>query len=736
MLSFYVALAYTIVNPILAVIILFKSRRNQLSKLYFFCVLSLSLLGGIGYVLGSPPPGAPVRALEQITAFLYSLFPFFFLHFMLIFVRRYEILNSPFLILATYFVGFFCYVLVLVKLIPNPFASGPTASGYVYYLTWMSILFSIGVALMYSLIGGFGERGIRSNALFVAFAFLMLLLPTPFTQSLFSAISNDSIVLYFTTSIAALAVLVYIVFRHRIVMNMPYQAMKTALEAMNDILLKTDMDFHIKMAQGATLSLLGYKEKELLDKNIETIIHNDSRLSSFRDQVLQNKASATSFEAEVECRDGKRLQMDFSFTPVFANEEIAGFVGVGRNITEKKRLEAQLRQAQKMEILGTLAGGVAHDFNNLLTIILANSSIINVFKSEPEKMERAIVAIKSAVHRGAGIASQLLTFARRNEVSFETTDANKVVRDTVNIMSATFPKSVTVSMSLSSLIPPILADVNQLSQAILNLCVNAKDALLTMEGSKAGGTITVATRSIENQALQTRFADAKAGRYVEISVTDNGVGMDEATKARIFEPFFTTKGPEKGTGLGLAVVYGVMKSHHGFVDVRSTLGKGTTFSLYFPVKSGATQVAEKVPEILAEDQQGHGETILVVEDEVMLLDSLRAALEEKGYRVLTAGDGAEAMRIFSEHVTDVALALLDIDLPKINGIEVHNLMRSVNRNLKTVFCTGSADSSEQGKLKDIGTNGIVPKPYSLEDISRTIAQVLHTTPRKDEKASV
>ncbi len=728
MLSYYVAVGYSIVNPIIAVLILVRSRRNVLSKLYSFCVLSLCTLGVIGYILGSPPPGFPVRMLEQITAFLYSLFPFFFLHFMLIFVRRYEILKSRSIILATYFVGIFSYVMVLLKLIPNPFASGISTSGYIYYLTWMSILFSVGVALMYSLIGGFSERGMKSNILFVAFTLLMLLLPTPFTQSLFSTFSGSgtSVTLYFTSSIAALTILVYVVFRHRIVMNMPYQAMKTALEAMNDILIKTDLEFRIQMAQGAVLSLLGYTEKELLGKDLSLIMDDTSRLQEFRDQVLTSKANAVSFEAEVASKNQDRLQLDYSFTPVFANEEIVGFVGVGRNVTEKKRLEAQLRQAQKMEILGSLAGGVAHDFNNLLTVILANLSILERFRDDVEKTRRSLDGVKSAVKRGAGIASQLLTFARKTEVSFENVDLNKFMTDMLSMIESTFPKSINVSTSLAKESTVVWADVNQVSQAFLNLCVNARDALEdTSNGRKEGGSLSIRTRVVEHAGLHTRFADADPGRYVDVTVTDDGVGMNEETKNRIFEPFFSTKGPGKGTGLGLAVVYGVMRGHHGFIDVESVLGKGTTFHLYFPA-----QTQESVEKRVRSDKPGSlhgaGETLLIVEDEEMLLESFRTSFEDRGYNVLTARDGEEAMKISAARGKEITLVLLDVDLPKINGAELFKLMKTAKPNLKVIFCTGSIDPAFEARMREVGANGVIRKPYTLDEVARRIRELLES----------
>ncbi|MBI1807519.1 MAG: PAS domain S-box protein [Ignavibacteria bacterium] len=351
MIYFYVSLVYSVVNFVLALLVLVKSHRNVLGKFYPFCVCSLLFLGVSGYLYNVSISPTLHRVLGELSAFLYSVFPFFFLHFMVIFVKRYEILRSKSIIAAIYFAGLFSYTLVLLKLIPNPFitTSGITVGGYVYYLTWMSILFSIGVALLYSLIGGFREKGMKTNLLFTSFAFLMLLLPTPFTLSIFSVLSEKSFELYAITSTTALAMVVFFVFRHRITMNTPYQAMKSALAAMNDILVKTNEDFQIEMAQGAILPLLGYQERELIGKHLTDLIQPNKKryLEQYRETTLNNnKVREGFFTVDVLAKSGTSLSMDFSFTPVLASEEIIGFVGVGRNISERRRAELALQESE------------------------------------------------------------------------------------------------------------------------------------------------------------------------------------------------------------------------------------------------------------------------------------------------------------------------------------------------------------------------------------------------------
>jgi two-component system cell cycle sensor histidine kinase/response regulator CckA len=969
----YVSVGYSIVNIFLAFVVFAKSWRNLLSQFYAFCVSCLVGLGVIAYLLSHPQPGLPLRVLEQASAFLFAVFPFFFLHFMLIFVRRYEILSSKVVIVAIYFAALFGYLVVLLGYIPNPFLDihAAASNGYTYYITWMSILFAIGIALLYSLVGGFGERGIKKNALFASLALVMLLLPTPFTLTVFSKLSDKSSHLYFAASTVSLAVLVYIVFRHRLTINTPYQAMKSALAAMNDILFKTNTHFEIEMVQGAVLPLLGYEDIELVGHSIKEFIPHDGLLEKYRKYVFSNKMKEAFFDAEVACKNGSRLPMEISFTPVWTNEEITGFVGVGRNIserrraeralhdsearyrslfennpnpmwvyevatmtilvmndaaitqygytrqeflklvmtdiltpecipmlpkpgnvetlmsttgwkhrkkdgsvmdveltshaldfggrparlvlindvterlraeeslraseekyrrffeddltgdavtrpdgslvscnpaflrifgfgseeqalrnniadlypspgayraflrlvrerrkleyfeaelvrldgaavhvvqnvigtfdnagelveiksytfdnTERKKLEEQLRQAQKMENLGTLAGGIAHDFNNILAIILANASLLKNIKQYPGKFETSVDTIHKAVERASGMVRQLMTFARKTEVLFETVELNRAVNDLVGMLESTFPKTITVEVSLEDNLPTIIADPNQIHQVLLNLCVNARDAISPrgqVEVEK--GTITIVTKTVDGDTVRFRYPEAVAERYIIVTVSDTGVGMNEATRQRIFEPFFTTKDPGKGTGLGLAVVYGVVRSHRGFVDVESKLGQGTTFMLYFPVQISELMSTEE-GNAGEEESYAGSETILLVEDEELLLDSLKVLLEGKGYQVLTAKDGEQAVEMYARHQDQIAFVLSDMGIPKISGWEAFQRMKKINPRVRVIFGSGHIDPNFRVKMLQAGAIDFLQKPYIPAEVLKRIREVL------------
>ena len=279
---------------------------------------------------------------------------------------------------------------------------------------------------------------------------------------------------------------------------------------------------------------------------------------------------------------------------------------------------------QKLEGIGTLAGGIAHDFNNILGIILAYISSAKRFKNDTKKIDLAIETITKAVQRGSTLVQQILTFARKTEIEFGAVNVNDVVMEIMSMIFETFPKNFTYAQNFDKAIPLISADRSQLHQALLNLCVNARDAMPN------GGNLTINTRMASSANLRNQHPDASASSYVCIEVSDTGEGMAPEIKSRIFDPFFTTKEQGKGTGLGLAVVFGVVQTHKGFIDVESELGKGTTFCLYLPVSEVTELIIEKDEETV-EEIPGGTETLLVVEDEEMLLMSLQMVLAEKGY---------------------------------------------------------------------------------------------------------
>jgi PAS domain S-box-containing protein len=392
-------------------------------------------------------------------------------------------------------------------------------------------------------------------------------------------------------------------------------------------------------------------------------------------------------------------------------------VGVVQDITENKKLQLQFVQAQKMESIGILASGIAHDFNNILGIILGYSTLIEKSPNLEDRILKSTKAIIKAGQRATSLVQQMLTFARKSDISFASVSVNDCVIEIRKLVEETFPKTIALVCVLEKNLPLITADSTQIHQVLLNLCVNARDA---MNGS---GVLTISTKLETGKALRKRFQEAVSPEYAVVEVSDTGTGIDESTLQHIFEPFFTTKEPGKGTGMGLAVVFGIMESHGGFIDVKSELGRGAIFSLYFPIKLSPIESLE--PEwTLGKDIPGGKETILVVEDEVLLKELAITILSSSGYRVLAANDGNEAVEVYKLHRHEISLVLSDFGLPKHTGDEVLKSIKQINPEVKFILATGYIDSKERSEVMKSGAKDIITKPYTPDDLLAKVREVL------------
>jgi CheY-like chemotaxis protein len=375
-----------------------------------------------------------------------------------------------------------------------------------------------------------------------------------------------------------------------------------------------------------------------------------------------------------------------------------------------------------MESIGALAGGIAHDFNNILGIILGHASILERMAGQTEAHAGSIETISKAVARGAGLVRQLLTFSRKAETSIETVQVNDLIEELVKMTRETFPKTITIRTDLDKTLPAIQADATQLHQALLNLAINGRDAM------PDGGTLTLRTGRVRGEQLRRDFPGADSEEYLSITVEDTGTGMDEETQRRIFEPFFTTKGPGKGTGLGMSVVYGVVKGHEGILDLRSSPGMGSSFALYVPVTVKSKVVQRDRAKASTGDIPGGAETILVVEDEEMLRELVSAVLASKGYRIITAEDGLEAIAQYDKHESEIALVLCDNGLPRLDGVGVVKALKQRNRALKFIIASGYLDEKNRGEILGAGVTDITSKPYSTNELLQRIRKVLDQPP--------
>jgi PAS domain S-box-containing protein len=417
-------------------------------------------------------------------------------------------------------------------------------------------------------------------------------------------------------------------------------------------------------------------------------------------------------------KNGEQFWELASISPVRdSSGSITHFLAVKEDITQRKLLEQQLFHARKMESLGTLASGIAHDFNNILGIILGYASMLKEKHLGPEKSAIYLDSIVKAADRGAGLVRQILTFARKSEFRLEMVDVNSMIGELTTMLGETFPKTISLALQLEKALPPLSVDRTQIHQALLNLCVNARDAMADH------GSISIATRLVQGKSLATRFATATDENYVEISVSDTGSGIDETTKARVFEPFFTTKEIGKGTGLGLSVVFGVVEAHQGFVDVDSELGRGSTFRVYLPLPQGSV-VASDEASAVGQDVRGGSETVLVVEDEELMLGFVITVLERKGYRVLFARDGEEAVAVYASQKNAIHLVLSDFGLPKLDGWEACLRIKVLNPSVKIILASGYLDPRLKSEILRGGIAGYIGKPYSPNEILKAIRVAL------------
>jgi PAS domain S-box-containing protein len=387
MLYPFVALAYAALNLLLGLVVYAKARHVRVAKFYLFCVGCLVCLGAASWSLSQPLAESLRVVIEYGALFLYALLPFFFIHFITLFAHQKDILTTATISSAIYAVGLFSYVMVLLGYIPRPISPEGviSQSGYIFYLTWMSIFFSIGIALLFEALRGFRKRVRKTDFVLVASIVLLLILPGPFTDSIFFGALHLSLEYYFYVCTFALTIAVYFIFRHKIVVNTLNDALRAVLETLNDVFITTDEFFRIEFFGGKGVSaLLGYTGRELIGRSFVDFIDQPKALDEYRSFVEENKKREGYFDANVVTKEGKHVPMNFSFAPVVVGEEVSGYVGIGRDQTDHQRLQQELLQAQKMESLGVLAAGIAHDFNNILQIIVLNSSGLRRSSLSPE----------------------------------------------------------------------------------------------------------------------------------------------------------------------------------------------------------------------------------------------------------------------------------------------------------------------------------------------------------------
>ena len=468
----------------------------------------------------------------------------------------------------------------------------------------------------------------------------------------------------------------------------------------------------------AGVALLGFKNKEqALGASVQDCYgHAEDRIKF--QELIQQQGFVKDHEVTLKRIDNIPLQVLITANAVKdRNGRCIAYRGIVRDITERRKLEQQLFHVQKMESIGTMAGGIAHDFNNILGGIMGYASLMKTRMNTDHPFYTYVDIIERGTQRAAELTSQLLTLAMGGTYNFVPVNLNESILDTIQMLAQLFDRSIQVRTNLDDALPTVEADSILMQQVLMNLLMNAGDAL------PHGGEIVVETQveTITNQTLG-RHIEARCGRYAVVSVSDNGVGIEPGILQRIFDPFFSTKGKGKGTGLGLAVVYGVLKNLNGFVKVYSEPGQGSIFRVYLPV-SGRPQGEKNISEISG--NLGGNEIILIVDDEEDIRELASDMFTSYGYRVILAADGEQACRIYADKQGEIDLVLLDMVMPRLGGLETFLKLRAINPDVKIILSSGYSENGRAQEIIKYGVSGFIQKPYQVQKLLAMARQILN-----------
>lgn len=485
-------------------------------------------------------------------------------------------------------------------------------------------------------------------------------------------------------------------------------------------IFQTTRDGKLLTANPALAKMHGYETPEEIIADVEDIaqkLYYDPSQRDFFIQKILKDGSVSNFEARGRRRDGSPFWMSISARVVYDDYgKVKYFEGMIEDITERKRLEAQLRQSQKMEAIGRLAGGVAHDFNNILTAILGYSQLMNMFLRESDPLRGYIEKIITAVERASNLTNSLLAFSRKQVVNLAPINLNDLIKDLIEMLRRIIGEDIELKVFLSEEDLIVLADKNMIEQVLMNLVTNSRDAM------PDGGTIIIETdRVVLDKSYIFEYGYGIPGIYALITFTDFGIGMDEDIIQRIFEPFFTTKGLAKGTGLGLSMVYGIIKQHNGYINCFSELGKGTTFKIYLPITTKEPHI--KIPPKTLLNLQG-SKTILLAEDDREVRNLIRSILEINGYKVIEAEDGADAIEKYLENKDRIDLLLFDLIMPRMNGKLAYDEIRKLKPEIPVLFMSGYTSDVLQQKGIFKEKINLLLKPLSSLKLLTKIRELL------------
>jgi PAS domain S-box-containing protein len=479
----------------------------------------------------------------------------------------------------------------------------------------------------------------------------------------------------------------------------------------------TDQTGRINYVNDKFCEISKYSREELIGQD-HHIINSGYHPKEFIRELWTTIATGRVWRGEIRnrARDGTLYWVDTTIVP-FLNAEGKPYqyVAIRYDITERRKMEQQLLRAQRMESIGTLAGGIAHDLNNILSPILMSIQMLQM-KTQDESALQWLRMLQSNAERGADMVRQVLSFARGVEGERVAVQPKHLIKDVVGILKDTLPKSISIKYDVPSDLWVVSADATQIHQVLMNLCVNARDAMAS------GGELTIRA---ENITLDDDYArmqlEARPGRHVLVTVADNGAGIPPEVVGRIFEPFFTTKEVGKGTGLGLSTALTIVRSHGGFINVYSELRRGTQCAVYLPAVEAAADTSAHLQSDLP---VGRGELILVVDDEDSIRQITKATLETFGYRVITASDGTEAVGLYAQHREEVAGVLTDMMMPFMDGPATIRALQKMNPQVRIIAASGLGGQDKAAEATAAGVQQFLPKPYTAEKLLKALALLL------------